>query len=360
MTPRPRPARLELAGVRATAIDNDAFEPALARRVDVPPSGAWVHEPKLDGYRLLAAVAGGKVRLWSRNGVEWTERVPQIGSSVGSLGATSLRLDGELVALAPKKGSSRGSDFNALQSALSGTGDAELRYVVFDVLHVDGNHLVDVALEDRKRVLAALLARPHDLLVQEGAWAVGDGAALYARAVADGHEGLVSKRAGSTYRGGRGGDWVKVRTRDAEELAVVGYTEPRGSRSGIGALLMGRPLVGGGWGYAGRVGTGMDTALLDRLGDLLPKLARVRPTVVEASLAVPRAAGDLRGVHWVTPKLTVEVEHHGTGNGGLLRQPSVKTLRLDKRASDLRPAGDRAVEVSATAARPRRRRSPAR
>jgi bifunctional non-homologous end joining protein LigD len=337
-------AQLELPGVRPASIDAEAFAPALARRVDAPPVGDWLHEPKLDGYRLLCAVAGRRVRLWSRNAIEWTDRVPHIARAVGALGATSLRLDGELVAVAPRKRG--GTDFGLLQAALTGAGDAALRYVVFDVLHVDGNDLSDVPLRERKRVLSALLARGRDDVLLEGEWREGDGAALYQRWVKAGYEGIVSKRADSRYRGGRGGEWTKVRAREAEELAVVGYTEPRGRRVGIGALLMARPIGGGRWAYAGRVGTGMGQRLLEELGRLLPGLVRKTPPVVEESLELPRAAGDLRGVRWIDPQLAIEVEHSGQGNGGLLRQPALKTLRLDKRASDLER--ERAADRRAT------------
>ena len=337
-----------LAGAKKETIDASFFAPELARATLAPPSGDdWIHEPKWDGYRLLAAVADGKARLWSRNGIEWTQKVPHVIEAIEKLGARALRLDGELVALG-KDGKISSTDFNALQAALSGDGKADLKYVVFDLLHADGLDLSAMPLSDRKKMLHGVVGRlgAKDAIV-EGEYTVGgDAKALYARHVKAGYEGIVSKRAGSPYRAGRGDDWKKLRGREAEELAVVGYTDPRGSRHGIGALLMGRPREDGGWDYAGRVGTGLGHELLAQLGEQLPAMERKTPPVHEHSLELPRENGDLRSVHWVTPKLTVEVEHHGRGNGGLLRQPSVKALRLDKTPADLtkEPAGDRAIE----------------
>ncbi|MEO6953421.1 MAG: non-homologous end-joining DNA ligase, partial [Polyangia bacterium] len=337
-----------LAGARKETIDASAFAPELARATLSPPTGDdWIHEPKWDGYRLLAAVADGKARLWSRNGIEWTDRVPHVIDAIEELGARALRLDGELVALG-KNGKASSTDFNALQATLTGDGRASLKYVVFDLLHADGLDLSAMPLTDRKKMLHGLLARLDAKgAIVEGEYTVGgDAKALYARYVKAGYEGIVSKRATSPYRAGRGDDWKKLRAREAEELAVVGYTDPRGSRHGIGALLMGRPRKDGGWDYAGRVGTGLGDALLSQLGERLPAMARKTPPVHEDSLVLPRDNGDLRSVHWVTPRLTIEVEHHGRGNGGLLRQPSVKSLRLDKTPADLAvdPQGDRPLD----------------
>jgi len=340
-----RPTRLELPGVVTARIDAGFFEPELARRQTAPPTGAgWLHEPKWDGYRLLACVADGEVRLWSRNGIRWEERVPEIAQAVAGLGARALRLDGELIAIAKGRRSSPRADFNALQAALScdADGEAHLAYVVFDLLHVDGNDLSACSLSDRKQVLSALLSREHDPILMEGRYTGGDGGKQLARALREGYEGLVSKRAAAPYRAGRSGDWVKCRARDAEELAVVGYTRPRGSRAGFGALITARPRPGGGWSYAGRVGTGMSDTVLAALKTRLARLVRKTPPVHEDSLVGPRANGDLRGVTWVEPELAVEVEYHGRGKGGLLRQPSVKGLRHDKSAADLDLLGDRA------------------
>jgi bifunctional non-homologous end joining protein LigD len=325
---------LAVAGASDARIDAGFFEPELALRRPTPPVGDYLHEPKWDGYRLLAAVSHGRVRLWSRNGIEWTDQVPEVAQAVASLGADALRLDGELVAVTGR-GKSRRADFNALQAALSGTRRARLRYVVFDVLHVDGVDFAGCTLRDRKRVLHALLEREHDAILFEGPWHEGDGAHLLERSLKLGHEGLVSKRADSPYRPGRVGDWIKVRATDAEELAVAGYTQPRGRRVGIGALIAARPHGDGSWDYAGRVGTGLNDAQLRALKSQLVPLERPSPTVRAESLEVPRAAGDLRGVQWVEPRITIEVEHHGHGRGGLLRQPSVKAIREDKRVTEL-------------------------
>lgn len=319
-----------------------AFEPQLCHLVDKPPTGpGWLHEPKWDGYRLLTTCEAGRVRLWSRNGLEWTDKVPEIARALEGLGAESMQLDGELIALLR----GRSGDFNALQARLSGSGHAKLSYVVFDLLALNGHDLTGYPLQERKRALHALFERNHSALVREGPCSEGDGPKRLERALAQGHEGLVSKRSDAPYRGGRSDAWRKCRPRNAEALVIVGFTQPRRSRVGLGALALGRRTADGKWAYAGRVGAGLRSASLRELAAALPKLAQKAPTVTSASL---RAAGKLPGVTWVQPKYVVDIEHHGIGNHGLLRQPSVKAVRLDKTVADLDAEGDHGVGVALT------------
>ncbi len=322
-----------------------AFAPELCHLVDAPPSGSeWLHEPKLDGYRLLATCSDGDVRLWSRNAIEWTARVPEIANAIAALGADSLQLDGELVAVEHK--GKRPVSFNALQAKLSGDTKADLRYIVFDILSVNGVDFSTHPLRERKRALHALLERAKSPLLQESKYEEGDGAKLLSAALAAGHEGLVSKRAESTYLAGRGDDWRKCRPRASEELVVVGWTDPRGARVGVGALAVARRNAADKWEYAGMVGAGLHAKVLHQLATALPKLARKTPPVTEKSMA--SAERDLRKVHWVEPRFVVEVEHHSKSTMGLLRQPSVKALRLDKTAKEVDEAGDRGVGVKVT------------
>ncbi len=317
-----------LPGARRTRRAPAFHAPQLATLATAVPAGeGWLHEAKWDGYRLLAQLGGGKVRLWSRNALEWTTRLPAIVQALQSLGVEAV-LDGELVA-----GAGRQQDFGLLQATLSGERAAPLSYVLFDILQLGDVDLCGCRQEARKSVLAALLGQPEPPLVYSS-HVSGDGERALAMAVERGLEGIISKRAAAPYRGGRGDDWRKIKQRASEEFAVVGYTAPKGSRSGLGALLLAAPQGRRGWRYAGRVGSGFDQHTLADLVRRLRPLARDTPTV-----ATGVAVTGLGQVQWVKPAMVVEVFHHGTGNLGLLRQASFKAIRADKTVADLRAAG---------------------
>ena len=310
------------------------FAPQLARLFDAPPEGeGWLHEAKWDGYRLLAVVKGGVARLWSRNAIEWTSKVPGIARALAALPVRSAAFDGELIA-----GSGTRDDFGVLQNALSGDVRVPLRYVLFDLLHLDGYELEGAALIERKALLGELLGRPRAQLMYSS-HVVGHGAEAYAQASKGGLEGIISKRADAPYRVGRSDDWRKIKSLLSDEFAVVGYTEPRGSRTGLGSLLLARP-EGKGWRYVGRVGTGFAHRTLDELAAQLATHERSEPTAFGAELDA-----ELRRAHWLEPVLVAEVYYRGVGNRGLLRQPSMKALRPDKRAADLLDS-DRAADRS--------------
>lgn len=329
-----------------------AFEPELCRPVERPPAGdGWLHEAKWDGYRLLAAMAKGKLRLWSRNGIEWTQRLPELVAAIGSLDLHSARLDGEIIVLRDGRDS-----FNALQARLAGDTDEEILYMLFDVLHADGRSFADLPLSVRKQWLAArLAAHPHPLL-RYSEHEIGHGVALFAQATARGIEGLVSKRVDSRYRGGRSGDWVKCKARLSDEFVVVGFTEPKGSRSGLGALLLGKPQRRG-FRYAGRVGTGIDDRQLRSLRRRLDESVVEKPSVATGDIA----RKDLVGARWVEPSLVVEVFYQGIGGRGLLRQAAFKGLRDDRSVADVSPdalAGAPVAKRAASGRAARRKETP--
>jgi bifunctional non-homologous end joining protein LigD len=317
-----------LSGARSAAPSNGFFKPELARLRESPPEGAqWLHEVKWDGYRILAAIADGEVKLWSRSALPWNERLPDIVQSLESLGLHSARLDGELVAL-----DARGnSDFNGLQQTLSGEAQLPLVYVLFDLPYLEGNDLSRVDLLERKQLLEKLLVhKPKHLAFSTHA--IGDGQDVFQRATDAELEGIISKRIDSAYRPGRGDDWLKIKRLESDEFAVVGYTPPKGSRSGFGSLLLAKPdpRVKSGWIYVGRVGTGFSNEQLKRLSRTIADKGSAKPTVKLTAIDPL-----LREARWVRPAAVAEVYYRGIGNKNLLRQPSLKTMRTDKTPADL-------------------------
>ena len=307
-------------------ITGDAFAPELCRTLTTPPAGDdWLHEVKWDGYRMLATVARGKVRLWSRNAIEWTHKLPELVKAIASLKLKSAQLDGEMIVLRDGR-----DDFNALQGRLSSENKDPAVLVLFDVPHLDGYSLRELPLVERKEKLAQLLERRTHPLLRFSEHVVGNGARVFAQSIQENREGIVSKRVDSSYVGTRNGDWVKVKGRPSDEFVVIGFTEPKGSRSGLGALLLAKPKEGE-LVYAGRVGTGFSDENLRELRKQLTRIV-VPKTDVDVSIMPPK---DLRAAHWVKPKMIIEVFHQGIGGQGLLRQPAFKTIRVDKSLDDL-------------------------
>ncbi len=307
----------------------DVVEPELATLVDEAPDGDdWVHEIKLDGYRLLVRIDGGEVTLLTRSGKDWTDKFPTLRAACEELALDSGIIDGELVALDDKGV----SQFQALQGALSDGSDASLVYYAFDLLH-DGQDLREKPLLERKSRLRELLERHAASLegrIRFSAHVVGQGPAFFENAGKLGLEGTIAKRGSAPYRGGRGRDWLKIKTSKRQELVIVGYTSPAGSRQHLGALLLG-VHEGKQLRYAGKVGTGFSAATLRDLHQRLKPLAAEEPPVVNP----PRGA-DGRGAHWVEPKLVAEVVFTEVTSDGMLRHPRFIALREDKPAREVK------------------------
>ena len=346
-----RAGRLAAAaeGAKKAKASGGFFKPELATLREHPPVGEqWLHEVKWDGYRILATVFEGAVELWSRNGLSWTDRIPDIRQAIESLGLASARLDGELIAL-----DARGqSDFNALQKTLSGEANAPLAYMLFDLPFLEGHDLSDSPLHARKAILEALLEDAPGHL-SYSTHVVGNGDQVFAMASVQKLEGILSKRVDSRYRPGRGDDWLKIKRVESDEFAVVGYTAPKGGRQGFGALLLAKPAPGGGWHFVGQVGSGFSHRQLLDLSRTLATGGGGTPSVRN-----PRDAP--RAVRWIEPTAVAEVNYRGIGNQGLLRQPSLKAMRPDKTPEDLRDS-DRAAPASGrrTADKPAPGRKPA-
>ncbi|MBT2767279.1 DNA ligase D [Stenotrophomonas sp. ISL-67] len=307
-----------------------AFKPQLTDHRDSAPNGdAWLHEIKWDGYRLLADVNDGVVALRSRNGLNWTGDFPEVVQAIEALPVTDLRLDGELVVLDAQGH----SDFTALQKVIDGTARQPLRYVVFDMPGVAGVDISRSPLLARKALLKELLGdTPGTLAYSEHV--LDHGPAVFDASGQAGFEGIISKRVDAPYINARSPSWVKVKHENTDEFLVVGYTDPKGSRSGFGSLLMATP-DNGGLRYVGRVGTGFDDARLAAMHRQLKALDTDK-AAVELPSHVPFKASS---VHWVKATLVAEVAFRGWAKEGLLRQASFKRLREDKTAKDLGAAG---------------------
>jgi len=315
-------ARLRLAdvvgAVRGTLPRTQPL--ALAMVVETPPDGDdWLHEIKHDGYRIVSRIEEGEVRLVSRNGKDWTKEFPQVARALGRLPAGTALLDGEVAAVLP----SGATSFQALQRRAS-AGAAPLVYFAFDLLHLDGWDLRGAGVEERKEVLRRFLESAPPV-VRFSDHVRGQGPAFFEKAREAGLEGVVSKRVGSPYREGRGGDWRKAKCRLSQELVIGGWTLPSDGRASIGALLVGfyedGQLV-----YAGKVGSGFSERLI---GDLQRRLeARRRETCPFA-----RPPAELRqAVHWVEPDLVAQVELSEWTDEGRMRHPVFLGLRDDRDA----------------------------
>jgi bifunctional non-homologous end joining protein LigD len=305
------------------------MQPQLATLVDVPPDGdAWLHEIKLDGYRLLAHRNGRDVRLVTRNGHDWTTRFPTIAAAIRGLAVRDAVLDGEVVVLA-RNGV---SDFQALQNSLDTGDDQRHVFFAFDLLHCDGVDLTQTPLRERKRRLAALLGPRADGPLRYSEHVDGRGDEFHREACAEGLEGIVSKRADGAHAPGRSREWVKTKCLRRQEFVVGGFTAPGGARGGFGSLLLGVHETDGerGLRYAGKVGTGFTAESLAELARRLRKLRRKTSPFAEGPTAV-----ESRGATFVLPELVVEVAFAEWTQDGRLRHPSFQGIRDDKRAADV-------------------------
>ncbi|MEA2753105.1 MAG: bifunctional non-ous end joining protein LigD [Myxococcales bacterium] len=317
------------------------IQPQLATLVDdVPTHGDWVYELKYDGYRAIATLDDGEVRIASRNGKDWTDHFPTIAEALSHVRARTAVFDGE-IAYVMEDGR---TDFQKLQNALSGAADAgRLVYFVFDLLHYDGVDLTGEPLEARKDKLRTILAGEGPPL-KLGDHVQGNGPEFFAQACKMGLEGIIAKRADKPYRAGRGPDWVKVKCQKRQEMVIVGSTAPKGKRTGIGALLL-AVRDGKTYRYAGKVGTGFSHASLDDLTKRLAKIEVKEPPVVGA----PR----MRDARWVKPELVAQVRFTEWTRDGSLRHPTFEGLREDKKPANVVREVEAPVEpVERAAAKP--------
>jgi len=300
--------------------------PMLAQLLRLPEERStledaeWIYERKLDGLRCLATRSDTEVQLWSRNHLSFSARFPRVVSAVSRLQVGDAVLDGEIVAFDEAGRSS----FTLLQQPGS---DARPVYVVFDVLRLLGEDTSRLALEERLQLLDRLLSSSPSQDVLGVERVSGDPADLLARACRDGWEGLIAKRSGSDYRPGRSPDWRKLKCSASQELVIGGWTDPAGTRTGFGALLVGY-YDDGGLVYAGKVGTGFSEESLRSLH------AELRARALASSPFVSDVRE--RGAHWVRPDMVAAVAFTEWTREGKLRHPRFEGLRPDKAASEVR------------------------
>jgi bifunctional non-homologous end joining protein LigD len=300
--------------------------PCLATLTDRPPEGAaWVHEIKLDGYRLMARIENGSVRLLTRTGLDWTGRFPSIARALKGLKVTSALIDGEAVV----EDTHGVTSFAALVEALESRQAQCLRFVAFDLLHMNGVDLTSAPLSGRKELLEAVLKTSRSRHLRYSAHLAGDGAAILRDACALGLEGVMSKRADRPYRSGRNGDWLKSKCVQTDEFVIGGYLASSVDAEAVGALALGtfekRKLV-----YRGRVGTGFTHKSARAVWQALQPLRSAASPFASALTAVQR-----RGVVWVEPVLVAQIAYRSRTGDGLLRHAAFKGLRQDKPARDI-------------------------
>jgi bifunctional non-homologous end joining protein LigD len=279
-----------------------------------PAGDGWVFERKLDGIRCLAVKDGERTRLYSRNELSLNDRYPTIAAALDAHAADGFVIDGEAVA------------FVGGRDRFGGGEGAVLYYYVFDVLVADGADVRGLPLEERRRTLEGMLAWKDPLRITDQV--TGDGAALLEEACRDGWEGLIAKRLGTSYVSTRSRDWLKLKCTRAQELVIGGFTAPKGSRTDLGALLVGY-FDGDDLVFAGKIGTGFDTKLLLDLRARLDAIEIAKPPFTKA-VGLPR----LRA-HWVRPEIVVQVAFIEWTVNSKLRHPRLLGVRFDKPAREV-------------------------
>jgi bifunctional non-homologous end joining protein LigD len=287
----------------------------------------WLFERKLDGIRLLAYRSGSRVRLLSRNRLERTGSYPEVAEALAGQDASDFVVDGEVVAF-----EGRQTSFGRLQGR-TGIQDPRrarrsriaIKLYLFDILHLDGHEVTRLPLRARKRLLRRLLTYGDPIRFMTHR--VERGQAYHREACGKGWEGVIAKRASAPYVGRRSADWLKFKCVADQELVIGGWTDPRGSRTGLGALLVGH-FEDGMLRYAGKVGTGYNAATLADLRRRLDPLEREDPPFDRGEL--PR-----KDVHWVEPRLVAQVGFTEWTGDGRLRHPRFRGLRQDKRPRDV-------------------------
>jgi len=302
------------------------LEPELATLVDSPPATPedWLFEVKYDGYRLLARIEGDDITLHTRNRNDWTHKLEPLRAALAKAGLPNGWYDGEIV-VHNEEGR---PDFGLLQQAFDGKRTKEIVYFLFDAPYLDGEDLRGLPLQDRRARLEAALKGVKGQTLRLSAELSAPPEEVLAAACKMGLEGVIGKRRDSSYTGRRSRDWIKLKCAQRQEFVIGGYTDPQGSRTGIGSLLLGVYGKDGALHYAGNVGTGFNDQTLRDLAHKLNRL-KAKESPFSASKAVARKA------HWVKPKLVAEVSFGEWTRGGSVRHAVFQGLRKDKTADEI-------------------------
>ncbi|MBK5354700.1 DNA ligase D [Pseudomonas sp. TH41] len=341
----PKAQSAPLTGARKAKLP-DQLKPELATLVERAPEGEWSYEIKFDGYRIMTRIDHGEVKLFTRNGHDWTHKLPGQAEALATLSLESAWLDGEMV-VANEQGV---PDFQALQNAFEAGRSANIVYYLFDMPYLNGVDLREVPVEERRAALATVLKPGKNPLLRFSDGFAENPEALLNSACQMQMEGLIGKRLGSPYVSRRSSDWIKLKCKHRQEFVIVGYTDPKGSRNAFGALLLGlHDRDSGKLRYAGKVGTGFNESTLNSIYEQLIPLKAKKPSVVN-----PPTGFDAKGVHWLKPVLLAEIAFAEMTKEGSVRHAVFHGLRNDKPAKDIteeRPtvvkAKEKTVEKSA-------------
>jgi bifunctional non-homologous end joining protein LigD len=341
----PKAQSASLTGARRAKLP-DQLKPELATLVERAPEGEWSYEIKFDGYRIMARIDHGEVKLFTRNGHDWTHKLPGQAEALATLSLESAWLDGEMV-VTNEQGV---PDFQALQNAFEAGRSGNIVYYLFDMPYLNGVDLREVPVEERRAALATVLKPSKNPLLRFSDAFAENPDALLNSACQMQMEGLIGKRSGSPYVSRRSSDWIKLKCKHRQEFVIVGYTDPKGSRNAFGALLLGlHDRDSGKLRYAGKVGTGFSESTLNSLYEQLIPLKAKKPLVVN-----PPSGFDAKGVHWLKPALLAEIAFAEMTKEGSVRHAVFHGLRNDKPAKDIteeRPtvvkAKEKTIEKSA-------------
>ena len=319
----------------------ETLKPELATLVDSAPDGEWLYEIKFDGYRVMARIENGDVRLLTRNGHDWTHKLPRQAEALAALGLESAWLDGEMV-VANEQGV---PDFQALQNAFEAGSSGKIAYYLFDMPYLNGMDLRKVPVQERRAALAAVLEPNKSPLLRFSDAFEETPEALLNSACQMQMEGLIGKRVGSAYVSKRSNNWIKLKCKNRQEFVVVGFSDPKGARSAFGALLLGlHDADSGQLRYAGKVGTGFNETTLKSIYQQLLPLETKKAAVVN-----PPTGYEAKGVHWLEPTLLAEVAFAEMTKEGSVRHAVFHGLRNDKPAKDITQELAKPVEKTTAA-----------
>ncbi|CAH1083185.1 DNA ligase D [Candidatus Nitrotoga sp. 1052] len=299
------------------------LQPQLATLVDEPPndSAEWIYEIKFDGYRMLTRINGKNIQLFTRNGNDWSHKLPMLVKAIAEMDLKPGWLDGEIVIL-NEKGI---PDFQALQGAFDSSRTQSVIYYLFDLPFYGGRDLRSVPLIERRALLKTLFENPTPEQIRFSDVFAAPPDDIVAAACHLGLEGVIGKRKGSTYVSGRSTDWIKLKCNQRQEFVIGGYTDPQGSRLLIGSLLLGVYDENEELQYTGNVGTGFDEKSLRDLKAKLDSIPADRSPFSNATQIDYKA-------HWVMPTLVAEVSFGEWTKSGHIRHSVFHSLRADKNA----------------------------